>query len=490
MSIGTNKERIEQNNLDLENIKIEINSLPIYVDTSDATATTNDIIERKTAYVNSEKVVGTIPNNGEINIEPSIEDQVIPAGYTSGGIVAGDSNLVANNIRLGTTIFGVEGNLEADKPDQVKTVAPTTEEQLITPDTGYELASVTVEAVTNNIDSNIKAENIKKDVTILNITGTYGGKPTESPKLEFGYTTKIRLKDYIYPKTLEYKKVIKKSFELYKAVVSNQGSIPELTDEEAALKFTGYMINYKTPERNVSENTLLGFSNLVDIIVGSFVTYQSPSSTDNMLLAYFTDDTHNFYKEIVNINSTVNTDEYSTYGEGWYQQVNEQTGVSFLKSQITELTVCPNIEILKIVMTLGELRQAIIEQKTYPNQENVDVLNLDDLDDTPFEIISKTYNRIGRFIFNFSKMSSSYVGAEITLINSKNNSTTEHLDFKDESKMTHYNDAKGSYILTIKCINSSEGSIISKRYNDKTIEVTDKDITIELTDEEFTYKPQ
>lgn len=143
-------------------------------------------------------LTGTMPNNGELNYTPSTEEQTIPAGYTSGGTVAGDSNLVANNIRLGTTIFGVEGNLEADKPDQTKTVTPTIEEQVITPDTGYELASVTVAAVTSDIDSNIVAENIKKDVSILGVKGTYegsgGGSSDYNVKL---VPTDGRITDYI-----------------------------------------------------------------------------------------------------------------------------------------------------------------------------------------------------------------------------------------------------------------------------------------------------
>lgn len=79
------------------------------------------------------------------------------------------------NIRKNINIFGVEGNLEPDKPDQTKTATPTTSQQVIEPDTGYELASVTVNAVDSSIDANIVAGNIKKDVEILGVTGTYKG---------------------------------------------------------------------------------------------------------------------------------------------------------------------------------------------------------------------------------------------------------------------------------------------------------------------------
>ena len=59
---------------------------------------------------------------------------------------------------------------------QDKTVTPTTESQEVTADMGYEgLGTVTVEAVTSAIDTNITAGNIKKDVEILGVTGTYEG---------------------------------------------------------------------------------------------------------------------------------------------------------------------------------------------------------------------------------------------------------------------------------------------------------------------------
>ena len=58
-----------------------------------------------------------------------------------------DSNIQPNNIKLGVNILGVDGNLEPDKPDQTKTITPTEQTQTIKPDTGYELAEVTVEPI-------------------------------------------------------------------------------------------------------------------------------------------------------------------------------------------------------------------------------------------------------------------------------------------------------------------------------------------------------
>lgn len=55
-------------------------------------------------------------------------------------------------------------------------VTPTTSAQTITAPSGTDgYSPITVNAVTSSIDSNITANNIKKDVTILGVTGTYEG---------------------------------------------------------------------------------------------------------------------------------------------------------------------------------------------------------------------------------------------------------------------------------------------------------------------------
>ena len=81
------------------------------VDTSDATATANDILQGKTAYVNDTKLTGTIISKEAQTYIPTTTAQTINAGqYLSGAqTITGDANLLAENIKSGVTIFGVVG---------------------------------------------------------------------------------------------------------------------------------------------------------------------------------------------------------------------------------------------------------------------------------------------------------------------------------------------------------------------------------------------
>lgn len=86
-----------------------------------------------------------------------------------------DNNIQASNIKSGVSILGVTGNV-IELKGETREVTPTTSQQTITPSGGKNgMTSVTVNAVTSSIDANITASNIKKNVSILGVTGSYEG---------------------------------------------------------------------------------------------------------------------------------------------------------------------------------------------------------------------------------------------------------------------------------------------------------------------------
>lgn len=85
-AIRTKKETTEK--IPAANFDTEILSITTGMDTSDADATAADVASGKIAYGANGKIIGTMPNNGELNYEVSTSEQTIPEGYTSGGTIA------------------------------------------------------------------------------------------------------------------------------------------------------------------------------------------------------------------------------------------------------------------------------------------------------------------------------------------------------------------------------------------------------------------
>ena len=86
-------------------------------------------------------------------------------------IVNGYKAIVSANAKA---VIAEALDLGGDTPTLVTaSVTPTVSAQTITPEEGEAFNKIEVEAVTSAIDANITAENIKKDVVILGVTGSY-----------------------------------------------------------------------------------------------------------------------------------------------------------------------------------------------------------------------------------------------------------------------------------------------------------------------------
>lgn len=101
-------------------------------DTTDADATSAEVLLNKTCYVNKNKVVGAMPNRGAVTgtITDASTPYSIQNGYHDGsGTVSVDTtNLSAGNIKKDITILGITGTYEgsATPTSTAKTVTPYT----------------------------------------------------------------------------------------------------------------------------------------------------------------------------------------------------------------------------------------------------------------------------------------------------------------------------------------------------------------------------
>lgn len=192
-----------------------IENISVGVDTSDATAAAGDILSGKTAYVDGEKITGTIATKTSSDVTASGKTVTVPAGYyesqvsksvptatqatpgitvSTAGLITASSTQNAGYVIAGTKSATKQLDVQAAKtvtpttseqtavasgvyttgevkvaavPTETKAVTPSSSAQSITPTSGKFLSEVTVEG-----DENLLADNIKEGVSIFGVAGT------------------------------------------------------------------------------------------------------------------------------------------------------------------------------------------------------------------------------------------------------------------------------------------------------------------------------
>lgn len=133
------------------------------LDTSGATVQASEILFGKTAGVRGSMVTGSMPNNGAVaaKISTVSGEYIVPLGYHDGSgkcVIDPDeaAKLIAGNIKAGVTILGVTGTYGGEAVTaQSKTVDPLTTAQTVLPDSNYDyLSQVKVNAIYYNETEN------------------------------------------------------------------------------------------------------------------------------------------------------------------------------------------------------------------------------------------------------------------------------------------------------------------------------------------------
>ena len=139
---------------DLTRIQGAKDDLRTAIQAKGVTVPASAMIDDYPDYVDAIQTGGGTPTLQNKTVSPTTSQQSVTADYGYDGL----GTVTVNAIQTET-----------------KTATPSTSQQTINATSGKYMTSVTVSAVTSAIDSDIVAGNIKSGVNILGVTGTYTG---------------------------------------------------------------------------------------------------------------------------------------------------------------------------------------------------------------------------------------------------------------------------------------------------------------------------
>lgn len=218
------------------------------IDLTSDTVASNKMLSGITAHDKTgATVTGSIPSLGANTYTPTTTAQTINANQYLSGIqtISGDINFVADNLKAGTTIFGVAGTFTGDanaasseilsgKTAYVNGLKITgtminngsvtgtisTKSQEYTIPIGFHDGSGKV-SISSTEQAKIIAGNIKAGITILGVVGTYSGEAITA--LPLSVTPYITAKNYNPPSGADYISEVSVSAIAYSEVDNSAG---------------------------------------------------------------------------------------------------------------------------------------------------------------------------------------------------------------------------------------------------------------------------
>ena len=166
--------------------KVTVNVPASGIDTSDATATANQILNGATAYVKGQKITGNIVTRTSSNLTANGATVTVPSGYyaqqytksvttatqatptisvSSSGLITASATQTAGYVSAGT-----KSSTSQLSTQGAKTITPSTSSQTVVESGKYTTGAVIVAG-----DTNLISENIKSGVSIFGVNGSYKG---------------------------------------------------------------------------------------------------------------------------------------------------------------------------------------------------------------------------------------------------------------------------------------------------------------------------